>query len=77
MDEKKESHQSVKGKFAMRFCSKCNCPMVDVACYDPEGTVPLVMEADSDGRVWACIQCSSERGISEGESEGGLKCPIN
>jgi len=39
--------------------------MVDAALYDPEGTVSLAMEIESndDGivkRMWACLQCSKK-----------------
>lgn len=44
-----------KTEYIMRLCPKCNAAMVNAACYDPEGAVPLVTETDSDGRVWACI----------------------
>lgn len=49
----------------MKFCSKCKSVMVDAAMYDPEGTIPLAMEIESneDGTVkkmWACLQCSKE-----------------
>lgn len=44
----------------MKFCSKCNASMVDAFMYDPEGTIPLVMEIEPDGRYWACLPCSGK-----------------
>ena len=46
----------------MNICSKCGSAMVDANLYDPEGTVPLLMETDQDGRMWACIPCSNSTG---------------
>lgn len=44
---------------AMRRCSKCGSFMVDAGMFDPEGTIPLVMETEENSRVWACLSCSA------------------
>ena len=58
----------------MKFCSKCKSVMIDVAHYEPEGTIPLAMEIEynSDGtvrRMFACPQCSkdAERELKHGD----------
>ena len=51
----------------MKFCSKCADLMVKVAFYDPEGTIPLVMETDGT-EIWACMRCSK---LAEAELKKG------
>ena len=41
----------------MKFCSKCGDVMIKAAFYDPEGTIPLIVEIDGE-EWWACIRCS-------------------
>ena len=43
----------------MKFCSKCGDVMIKAAFYDPEGTIPLVMETDG-AEMWACMRCSKK-----------------
>lgn len=60
-NHKLESEREIaEKKSPMKFCSKCKSAMVDVSCYDPEGTIPLAMEIDADGRMWACLLCSGK-----------------
>ena len=51
----KEAFDRVSKGEVLRFCLRCGSSMVDAALYDPEGTVPLVTEIDSSGRMWVCI----------------------
>lgn len=51
----------------MRFCHRCGSAMIDVACFDPEGTIPLIIETDSNGKIWACIECSNKIGQEQKE----------
>lgn len=48
----------------MKHCKTCGQVMVDAGHYDPEGTVPLVLEIEESGRVWACLNCSEKIDIS-------------
>ena len=60
MGGKETLNRMSKGE-VLKFCPKCGSSMVDAALYDPEGTVPLVIETDSSGRMWACTICSPIR----------------
>ena len=49
----------------MKNCSRCGEVMVDAACYDPEGTIPLMIEVDEDDRYWACMRCSLREEVAQ------------
>lgn len=48
----------------MIFCELCGNTMIDIACYDPEGVIPLMIK-EVDGTQLTCIICSKK--AEEGE----------